>query len=311
MFAQQLNQIRIDLSLSPRGPLLIRSGRQGADPTRPNLECVRTRLDGEPTVYVPGSSLKGVMRAHAERLLRSEGLAITDTFSDKGKDHFDQKSAGVDAYAGSCPLGRTFGNLYVKGHVSVSDLLPGGHDPAGSDDRKRQLELANQVEQRNSVAIDRLLGSARGGALFDEEVVVQGRFDGRILLRNVQLYQLALVLLVLRDLDEGFVQLGSSTTRGHGFVAVEFRQLLIESRRGRTAAGGLAGVGELMADGDGYRFFAGDWMELPGELATSGRLLWDRLELPSASLDELAEGLIAGPWARFLAAAKEVTEWRA
>ena len=69
MFSRQLNQIRIDLSLTPRAPLLIRSGRKGADPTRPELECVRTEWGGVKSVYIPGSSLKGVMRSHAERLL--------------------------------------------------------------------------------------------------------------------------------------------------------------------------------------------------------------------------------------------------
>ncbi|MCP4664347.1 MAG: hypothetical protein GY856_53870, partial [bacterium] len=178
---------------------------------RPDLECVRTSLDGNPTVYIPGSSLKGVMRAHAERLLASEGVEITSTFSKEGQHAFRQEVAGTVAYARTCPLGRTFGNLHLKGHTSVSDHLPGGHEAPGSPQRTAQLEAANATEQRNGVGIDRLLGSAKRGALFDQEVVVDGRFDGRILLRNAQLYQLALVLLVLRDLDEGYVQLGSGT----------------------------------------------------------------------------------------------------
>ncbi len=159
MFSRQMNQMRLDLSIEPQGPLLIRSGRQGADPTRPNLECVRTSVDGRPSVYVPGSSLKGVMRAHAERLLRSEDLKITDLFDSEARQAFKGED-GVTTYAGSCPIGRTFGNLHVKGHVSVSDLIPGGHAPSGSEERSRQLDLANAVEQRNGVAIDRLLGSA-------------------------------------------------------------------------------------------------------------------------------------------------------
>ena len=79
MFAQQLNQIRLDLSLTPRAPLLVRTGRKGggADPTRPDLECVRTAWGGASSVYLPGSSLKGVMRSHAERLLLSEDVQVT------------------------------------------------------------------------------------------------------------------------------------------------------------------------------------------------------------------------------------------
>lgn len=307
MFSRQMNQIRIDLSITPNGPLLIRSGRQGADPTRPNLECVRTTVDGAPSVFIPGSSLKGVSRAHAERLMRSEGLEITDTF--ERSQAFRQGAPGVETYSKSCPLGRTFGNLHVKGHVSVSDLIPGGHAPPGSDERTAELAKANAVEQRNGVGIDRLLGSASTGALFDEEAVVQGRFDGRILLRNVQLYQLALVLLVLRDLDEGFLQLGSSTTRGHGFVRADIRSITVESRRGKSPEGHLLGLGELLPDAvDAYRLVGEDRVELPAGLRPTPKLMWDRLVVPGDRVDDFAEALVEGPWIHFLG---KVLEWQA
>ncbi len=304
MFARQFNQIRIDLSVTPRGPLLIRKGRTGADPTHPDLEAVRTTLEGRPSVYLPGSSLKGVMRAHAERLLLSEEIGITPTFSTDGQRAFNQRTPGMEAYAGTCPLGRTFGNLHVKGHVAVSDHVPGGHYPPGSAERLEQIDLANAVEQRNGVGIDRLMGSAKRGALFDQEVVVQGRFDGRIVMRNVQLYQLALVLLVVRDLDEGYVQIGSGTTRGNGWVQARIRELVIETRRGKVTAGKLAGLGELATSAGDYRLFGGDQTSLPAGLEAAPHLVWDRLRIAGNQVDALAEALVEGPWPRFLEQAK-------
>ncbi len=304
MFARQFNQVRIDLSITPRGPLLIRKGRTGADPTHPDLEAVRTTLEGRPSVYIPGSSLKGVMRAHAERLLKSEEIQITETFSTQGRHAFKQQTPGSQAYAGTCPLGRTFGNLHVKGHAAVSDHVPGGHDEPGSAERLEQIDLANAVEQRNGVGIDRLMGSAKRGALFDQEVVVQGRFDGRIVMRNVQLYQLALVLLVVRDLDEGYVQLGSGTTRGNGWVHAQIRELVIETRRGKVAAGRLAGVGEI-AEAAAYRLFDGDETSLPPGLEAAPYLVWDRLRVARSRVDALAEALVEGPWLRFLEQARK------
>ncbi|HTG34106.1 MAG TPA: RAMP superfamily CRISPR-associated protein [Thermoanaerobaculia bacterium] len=309
MFSQQLNQIRIDLSLTPKAPLLIRSGRKGsADPTRPELECVRTAWGGRPSVYIPGSSLKGVMRSHAERLLLSEEVKITPTLP-AANGGFDNSTPGAIAYAGSSPLGRTFGNLSLKGHVAVSDHLPGAHAET-NEERERLTDLANAVEQRNGVAIDRLLGSAAGKALFDQELVVQGRFDGRIVLRNVQLYQLALLLLVLRDLDEGYVQLGSGTTRGNGWVGAQVREIVIETRLGKSKAGTLRGVGALLAEAREYDLFDRDEMVLPSEIPSKKHLVWDQVKVGPGQVDALAQNLIDGPWTAFLSRAKGQT-WRA
>lgn len=308
MFSHQLNQIRVELSLTPQAPLLIRSGRKGADPTRPELECVRTAWGGARSVYIPGSSLKGVMRSHAERLLLSEEVKITPTFFQS--QAFNQRTAGDRAYAGSSPLGRTFGNLHLKAHVAVSDLLPGRFDPEGSAERERQIALANAVEQRNGVAIDRLLGSAAGKALFDLELVVQGRFDGHVVLRNVQLYQLALVLLVLRDLDEGYVQLGSGTTRGNGWVRAGVRRLVIETRRGRGESSVLQGVGGLWGEGERYQLFEGDRVALPAGLASRKWMVWDQLTVEGTAITALTEALVEGPWNEFLEQARG-REWLA
>lgn len=308
MFDRLVNTVRIDLSITPRGPLLIRSGRTGADPSRPDLEWVRTTLDGRPTVYVPGSSLKGVMRAHAERLLRGEGVRITGTFD--GVKAFDQRSSGGEVWKGTSPLGRTFGTLHLRSAFSVSDLLPGGREASGSEARAAEVEEANLTERRNGVAIDRLLGSAKGGALFDQEVVVGGRFDGRLVMRNPQLYQLALVLIVLRDMDEGFVQLGSGSSRGNGWVAATVHEVVAEQRPGTGKEGHLQG--RKLLDAATEDLFGGDEVVLPAGLKhqTSKRGLWQRTTFPAASVDGLLQALVDGPpWSQFLSGAKGGRSW--
>lgn len=63
---------RLELTIKPEGPILIKAGETGsADPSRPDMEFVRTACRGRPEVYIPGSSLKGVVRAQAERIARS------------------------------------------------------------------------------------------------------------------------------------------------------------------------------------------------------------------------------------------------
>jgi len=69
------NEAFLEMSLEPVTPLLIKAGGEGwaaLDPTIPEMNFVRTRrADGELQVYIPGSSLRGVVRGYAERLLRS------------------------------------------------------------------------------------------------------------------------------------------------------------------------------------------------------------------------------------------------
>jgi CRISPR/Cas system CSM-associated protein Csm3 (group 7 of RAMP superfamily) len=62
----------ICLTIAPNGPILIKAGESAsADPTLPDMEFVRTRRGGRSQVYLPGSSLKGVVRAQCERICRS------------------------------------------------------------------------------------------------------------------------------------------------------------------------------------------------------------------------------------------------
>lgn len=71
MHKKFVNHCTIDLTIIPDGPILIKSGKEGADPTKPDMEFVETYHAGGRTIYLPGSSLKGAIRAHAERIVRT------------------------------------------------------------------------------------------------------------------------------------------------------------------------------------------------------------------------------------------------
>ena len=73
MHKRFVNHCTIDLTLIPDGPILIKSGKEGADPTKPDMEFVETYHAGGKSIYLPGSSLKGAIRAHAERIIRTIG----------------------------------------------------------------------------------------------------------------------------------------------------------------------------------------------------------------------------------------------
>ena len=55
-------------TITPDGPILIKAGESsGVDPTLPDMRFVRSQS----SIYIPGPSLKGVVRAQAERICRS------------------------------------------------------------------------------------------------------------------------------------------------------------------------------------------------------------------------------------------------
>ncbi|MEM1253269.1 MAG: RAMP superfamily CRISPR-associated protein [Cyanobacteria bacterium P01_H01_bin.21] len=215
MHKRLVNQCVLHITLIPDGPMLIKSGQEGADPTKPDMEFVETYHDGRREIYLPGSSLKGALRSQAERIVLTLG---GDTYNDKKPDqlwaeapapsrpHLKEKTA-PDIYRHSCFTDQMFGNTHIASRIRIEDAY---YDPT--------LKIPLILEERNSVAIDRLSGATANTALFNFEVCTSGAFSTRIWLRNFTLAQLGLMGLVLRDLSDGWFSLGFAKSRGLGVM---------------------------------------------------------------------------------------------
>jgi CRISPR-associated RAMP protein (TIGR02581 family) len=260
MFKQLLNEAVLDIAIQPQGPVLIKSGELGgADPTHADMEFVRTV--GQ--VFIPGSSLKGVVRTHAEKIARSLQPQVgpgrgacnpLDTRVSCG-GRLERNQAADTRYAESCFACRLFGSTAVAGRVRFADALPSG---------------AVLIEERNGVAIDRVYGSVAVGP-FNYEVVTKGAFIARLTFRNFTLAQLALVGMALRDLGDGRVGLGFGKSRGMGRVTVGWGRIELRYPLGTlkgVATDALLGVGALYAPepNTNYGFPAGDRAALPDGL---------------------------------------------
>lgn len=265
MHARLYNEAIFSLRLRPQTPLLIKSGRSGEealDPTLPDMSFVRTlrpdRPDGE--VYIPGASLRGVLRGHAEKLLRSvkDGLACDPTQTGRGGrlgracfagERNTDALDGPEAYTRSCYACRLFGNTVLAGRVRVGDLYL---DPA-----YRPL-----LERRYGVAIDRVTGAVAQGP-FELELLTDALFQGRLSLRNFTLGQFGLLAGALLDLSEGLLPMGYGKSRGLGRVEVVFQELAIRTLQ--HPGGAIAGVGSLATPDDrsAYKLPGTDVERLP------------------------------------------------
>lgn len=287
MFRRLHNHARFEFALRNLDPLSIVEGGLDTEPDASDMPFVRTVTpDGRRTVYLPGSSLKGVLRAHVERILRTllGDEAARDPFDPEFRDERRGERSTAQVYRESCEASRLFGSLVLAGRLRVGDAFPVPGE---------NLHL----DVRNHVGIERPTQASKGGVLFDVEAVVSGTFAVRIDLENFTLAQLALVLHALSDLHQGFLQIGHGKSRGYGSVEIKGEptpRLEVLTLRGR----GLVGVGALEPDGeyglpsgreDALREGHGGVEETPTGL-WAHRLVWEGTEQWWDLLDALAKG---------------------
>lgn len=233
MHKRFVNNCTIDFSIIPRGPILIKSGQEGADPTKPNMEFVETYRDGQRTIYLPGSSLKGAIRAHAERIVRTVGeekrpndpakLWASNFQREDEYEYLENKSA-PDIYRLSSFTDQIFGNVKIASRLRIEDAYP---VDAKQLEPQESKPVPYRLEERNGVAIDRVFGSVAVGP-FNFQVCTEGEFRTKIHLKNFTLAQLGLIGLVLRDLNEGWFGLGFAKSRGLGTVELRYHSAIAQ-----------------------------------------------------------------------------------
>lgn len=211
------------------------------EPTSSDLPVVR-RPDGQP--YIPGSSVKGVLRFQTERLLRTLGrkphlwacdpladLCVPATDGDKGgnatasrqvlmekaeKEANETKRSADEIFAEgvfehSCTACRLFGSTAFASRVACKDAYLVNSD-----------RLPYLIEVRDGVGIDRDLGAARTRIKYDFETVVPGsRFGIEMVAENLEDWELGLLLTVLNWWGEGGFAVGGKSSRGPGWGRLE------------------------------------------------------------------------------------------
>lgn len=299
MFRKLYNQALLTGTLVPDGPLLVVQGGVPHDPSAPDLAFVRTIRGGRSTVYLPGSSIKGALRAYAERILATYAgvAAAEDPF--RTEDSPRRLAAAAAREAGttpavfrlSCEADRLFGSTEIAGRLRVSDALP----PAAEE------AAANRTEVRYGVAIDRAKQSVKAGP-FEQEAVTQGAFALQVTLENFDLWMLSLVLQCLSDLDAGLLPLGHAKTRGFGTVRLADPKLVL--RWPGKAPGEMRGAGACEPEEAvrrAYGLDGADRLPLPAGWAPAASGLFSGYGYAGRdALDDVLAALAAGPWARFL-----------
>jgi len=215
MLKKNLSEMTIRFIIVPKGPILIKSGVEGgADPTLPDMNFVRTTNpdSGEKSVYLPGSSLKGIFRSYAEKISKTIGLPIEDIVENPGAYEHLSKKKDTERYEQSDCIAKLFGSQVFASRIRFKDAFP--------------VDEVT-IEHRTNVSIDRKLNKVKAGP-FQMEVVTSGNFRGEISIRNFELWQIGLLGLIFRDFNDGQIKIGYAKSRGLGDVVVNFTDIEID-----------------------------------------------------------------------------------
>jgi len=203
---------RLDSRLRLVGRLITRTALHvgAADDGGHDISDMPVLKDGRGLPFIPGASLKGVLRSTLESLVRAAedrraGIWACDPLS---KSACGEHSAGqrkhvvVDEH---CAICRLLGSHVLASHVRISDAmmqLDGGQSP---------------IDLRDGVAIDRDLARVVGARKYQFEVVAPGvTFDLEVFIDNPQPWLMGLVTIGWDQIADGYSAVGGFSSRGLG-----------------------------------------------------------------------------------------------
>jgi len=315
MLKKLMNEAFCTLQITTTGPLLVKSGH--ASVSGPDMTPVLTFRNGKQEVFIPGSSLKGVFRSHLEKIICSLKSSVVcypfegnedrqadikqlqqdfrescggmfNQYTKRGDDQRKFLEERTDlVYRASCPACRLFGSTGFIGRVAISDAY---------------LVKDAVKEQRDGVGIDRLTGGASHGAKFELEVVSTGvAFETDIHLRNFEIWQLGMLFVVLQDLEDELIHIGSGRSRGLGKVTATISEKTSSGRPGgfvtstiresQEPTGQLWGLGRWLNDGS-YGTWRDDALELAPSVEHTERGIRSMRAFSGTAFEALREAAI-------------------
>lgn len=275
MLKKLVNECRFTLTLHSKSPLLIKEGRYDSSkikkvdnekPPDSFFVCRNTPTEIKTAVersdyskirfYLPGSSLRGVARSHAEKIVRT--LIPEDPICCVPCND----TACKGGYINSCVICKLFGSIESAGRIQIHD--------------SETLKTGSVIERYGN-AIDRFTGGVsekeksdggKGGMLFLNQLLKDYVFTSQIIIRNFEIWQLGLFAYVLRDFhvfsdddEPGLITLGFGKNRGLGRVKGSIDKVCVTyyDRNLATKTYELMGMGEMEPlSSESYGVITGD-----------------------------------------------------
>lgn len=221
----------ITIQWTPLSPVMTKAAIDGG--ASDMLPLVSGTRSGKVAPVLGGGGIKGVLRSHAARILR--------TVQGNKHDHWKVDEDNADPDPNLSLIADLFGCRENAGRLQVDDVYQVENDIDAASWLAEDPATLNQATvHEDHVAIDRFTGGASDSALYSTRVprrdkkwdAIRLRIDfsrpyyqrspkaSVTLSREMQLAETALVLLALRDIAAGFLPLGFATRRGMGEITI-------------------------------------------------------------------------------------------
>ncbi|WP_238917857.1 CRISPR-associated RAMP protein Csx7 [Clostridium sp. YIM B02555] len=212
--------------LRAEAPIHIGTGEMDFSPTAVDNSVIKDE-DGNP--FIPGSSLKGVLRSFMERLFnsgifeeyrscnvfdRNSEMKMKQCISDGEVEIIKQKykddsrkeeKIATDIYKKQCDVCKLFGGHYFSSKLNISDATLIGEKA--------------YIYQRDGVAIDRDTLTAADKKKYTFEAVAAGtEFKFEMTIDNLEEEHINLLKIMFNFLQEGEMKVGGKTSAGLGNV---------------------------------------------------------------------------------------------
>jgi len=260
----KLCEAAIHWKLECSGPLLIRDERYQryraersptclfiSRATEIEVQRIAVTIRKDPTpprlpYYIPGTSIRGPFRAHAERIIRTmlsaeaaSGITACDPF-EQDDEHNSQTlccskrlgsvTDGKRKYDKACPACKLFGCAGLASRIRFSDA---------------DVAAGYRSVYRDMIGIDRFTGGVYNKANMRFHALEQTKFSTTVTVSNFELWQLGLLAYVFRDFSEGLVPIGYGKTKGFGRVQGAIEKIILTYPTGPEQIERIEHIGSL------------------------------------------------------------------
>jgi len=212
MFNRFRNRVVLEATLKAETPLYIGAGQESFSPMAVQGSVLKNSA-GMP--YIPGSSIKGVLRSFLESVQPIQNCVCCNG-DFKGKNErtafgtAEQLAKYLSKKENSCLACRLFGSGVMAGKVKIAD--------AALQDSDAFL----RTELRSGNAIDRDTRTTASGALFDTEAIPAGTaFSLRVTAENLTVEEARAFRDLLLYFADGGIPVGGRSRAGLGQVRVD------------------------------------------------------------------------------------------